>query len=409
MKNNSLAGALALFALAALPATAQQPAIGMAPVTLGNEPYFFDTAEQHRIRVDVVVRGLSRPFSVAFLPNGDALITERGTRLRLVRNAARSGVAAILEPDAITGTPVLSAVRGGGLHEVAVHPGFAGNGFVYLTYHKPGKPIPTADPAARPPTAIALARARFDGQRLVDLEEVFSGEERPGASGSRLLFGPGNQLFMTTGAPFTTEAAELGNVYGKVLRFNADGSVPADNPFTGRAGARPEVFSFGHRDQLGLAIHEPSGRLLSVEFGPNGGDEVNVVLPGRNYGWPTSSYGRTYEGPRVSAMPLVAGIEQPLLVWLPSIAPAGMAFYTGSALAAWRGNLFVGSGRRGGIPRTGSLERIVFNDQLEELRRESLLGELHQRIRDVRQGPDGLLYVLTDEDDGALLRISPAQ
>lgn len=408
MKNNWFAGALALIAFVSIPAAAQQPPIGIAAVTLGNEPYVFDTAEQHRIRVEVVVRGLSRPFSLAFLPNGDALITERGTRLRLVRNAARAGTAATLEPEAITGTPVLSAVRGGGLHEVAVHPQFASNGLVYLTYNKPGKPIPNAAPDARPPTAIALAQARLDGKRLVDLKEVFTGEERPGASGSRLLFGPGNQLFMTTGAPFTTEAADLGNVYGKVLRFNADGTVPADNPFTGRAGARPEIFSFGHRDQLGLALHEPSGALLAAEFGPNGGDEVNVVLPGRDYGWPASSYGRTYEGPRVSALPLVAGIEQPLLVWLPSIAPAGMAFYTGDALAAWKGNLFIGSGRRGGIPRTGSLERIVFNDQLEELRRESLLTELHQRIRDVRQGPDGLLYVLTDEEDGALLRIAPA-
>jgi glucose/arabinose dehydrogenase len=401
-----LARILISSALASSPALAQQPAIGIAPVALGDGPYRFDTAEQHGIRVDVVVRGLSHPFSLAFLPNGDALVTERGTRLRLVKNAA-STLPATLVPEPVAGTPTLAPVRGGGLHEVAVHPAFATNGLVYLTYNRAGTPLPNPAPDARPPTTIVLASARFDGQRLVDFKELMVGGERPGASGSRLAFTPDGFLLMSTGAPFTAEAADPGNVYGKVLRLRPDGSVPTDNPFVSRPGARPEVFSIGHRDQLGLTVL-PNGTILSMEYGPNGGDEVNVVLPGRDYGWPRSSYGRTYEGPRVSAMPLEAGVEQPLLVWLPSIAPTGMVLYTGDRLASWKGNLFVGSGRRGGIPRTGSLERIVFNSQFEELRRESLLSELHQRIRDVRQGPDGLLYVLTDEDDGALLRISPS-
>jgi glucose/arabinose dehydrogenase len=213
---------------------------------------------------------------------------------------------------------------------------------------------------------------------------------------------------MTTGAPFGEQAQQINTVYGKVLRLRDDGSVPDDNPFARRADARPEIFSYGHRDQLGLAVHAGTGAVLTAEHGPNGGDEINVILPGRNYGWPRFSFGRNYEGPRWSDTPVADGIEQALVVWLPSIAPTGLTFYTGDRFPAWKGNLFVGSARRGEVPRTGGLERVVFNDQLEELRRETLLAELHQRIRDVRQGPDGLLYVLTDEDDGALLRIEPA-
>jgi glucose/arabinose dehydrogenase len=165
----------------------------------------------------------------------------------------------------------------------------------------------------------------------------------------------------------------------------------------------------GHRDQLGLTIHPTNGAVLTAEHGPNGGDEVNVILPGRNYGWPKWSYGRTYEGPRWSETPLAPGIEQPLMLWIPSIAPTGLMFYTGDRFPSWKGNLFVGSARRGEVPRTGGLERVVVTDKMEELRRETLLAELHQRIRDVRQGPDGLIYVVTDEDDGALLRLEPAQ
>jgi glucose/arabinose dehydrogenase len=214
---------------------------------------------------------------------------------------------------------------------------------------------------------------------------------------------------MTTGAPFGEQAQDSNTVYGKVLRLLEDGKVPADNPFAGKAGVRPEIYSLGHRDQLGLTIHGPSGAVIAAEHGPNGGDEVNVILPGRNYGWPKFTFGRSYEGPRMGDSPVAAGIEPPLVIWIPSIAPTGLTFYTGDRLAAWKGNLFVGSARRGEVPRTGGLERVVVNDKLEELRRETLLSELHQRIRDVRQGPDGLLYVLTDEDDGALLRIEPAQ
>lgn len=383
-----------------------QPQIGIAPVVIGSEPYTFDTAEQHKIRVVVVARGLAHPFSLAFLPNGDALVTERGARLRLVRNATGRGEGPLLVAEPIGGLPETPAFRGSGVHEVVLHPAFATNGLVYFTYNKAGEPGP------KPPqryTAVTLARGRFDGRSLTNIQELFVGEWSLAGSGSRVVFGPAGFLYMTTGAPFGDQAQKLDSVYGKVLRLRDDGGVPSDNPFAKRAGARPEIFSYGHRDQLGLAIHAATGTVLTAEHGPNGGDEINVILPGRNYGWPTFTFGRDYQGPRLSATPFADGIEQPLVVWLPSIAPTGLTFYTGDRFPAWKGNLFVGSARRGEVPRTGGLERVVLNDKLEELRRETLLTELHQRIRDVRQGPDGLLYVLTDEDDGALLRIEPTE
>lgn len=397
-------GAISVLALAAS-AQQQQPPVGIAPVAVGAGPYVFDTAEQHKIRVVVVASGLNHPFSLAFLPNGDALVTERGLRLRMIRGA--TGANATLETEPVAGTPTQPAFRTGGLHEVALHPQFAANRFVYFTYNKAGEPVAGGQAGARQ-SAITLARGRLDGNALVDVKDLFVGDWQNGASGSRLAFGPGNVLYMTTGAPFGEQAQQTNTVYGKVLRLTDQGTVPADNPFVGRAGTRPEIYSMGHRDQLGLTVYR--GQVLSAEHGPNGGDEVNLIQPGKNYGWPKISFGRNYEGPRISESPVAAGIEQPLVLWIPSIAPTGMTFYEGDNLAipAWRNNLFVGSARRGEIPRTGGLERIVFNDKLEELRRESLLTELHQRIRDVRQGPDGKLYVVTDEDNGVLLRIEPS-
>ena len=381
-----------------------QPQIGIAPITLTAGPYVFDTAEQHKLRVVVVARGLVHPFSLTFLPNGDALITERGTRVRMVRDAIGAHGGAKLEADPVSGAPQIPQFRTGGLQEIAVHPKFATNGWVYLTYNKAGEA--GSNPQQRQ-SAVTLARAKFDGKALTGLQELFSGEFQNGASGSRLAFTADGFVYMTTGAPFSDAAQNLNSVYGKVLRLREDGKVPPDNPFVGKAGARPEVYSYGHRDQLGLTVHQATGTVLAAEHGPNGGDEINVIQPGRNYGWPKWSFGRTYEGPRISETPLGPGIEQPLVLWIPSIAPTGLTFYTGDRFAAWKGNLFVGSARRGEVPRTGGLERVVVNDKLEELRRETLLSDLHQRIRDVRQGPDGLIYVITDEDDGALLRLEP--
>jgi glucose/arabinose dehydrogenase len=404
-------GAIASAVVASFAAVGQQqPDLGIAAVVVKDTPYVFDTAEQHGIRFSVVVRGLPHPFSLAFLPNGDALIAERSAGLRLVRNAASGkGGAATLEPQPIGGMPERYEQRTSGLHDIALHPKFAENSLVYFSYNKLGEVIPDSNPPGRRQAAITVQRGRLEGGALKNVAEIFSGEFSTGSSGSRLAFGADGLLYVSTGAPFgMTAAQDPGSVYGKILRIRDDGTAPADNPFVKQAGARPEVFTLGHRDQLGLTVH-PNGAVLAAEHGPNGGDEVNLILPGRNYGWPKWTYGRNYDGTRMSQMPVTEGIEQPLVLWVPSIAPTGIAVYTGDKIPAWRGNLFVGSARIGEIPRTGGLERVVLNDKLEELRRERLLGDLHQRIRDVRQGPDGLLYVITDEDDGALLRIEPAR
>jgi aldose sugar dehydrogenase len=384
----------------------QPPNIGIAPVTLTESSYLFDTAEQHKIRVVVVAKGLKHPFSIAVLPSGDALVSERGGSMRLVRKVG--GTAPSLDPEPIAGLPPLEpAYRGGGLHDIVLSPQFAKNQLVYFTFNRPGK---AGDPNAKPPTRqeslVTLFRAKLNGHALSHVEQLFSGDSGS-TSGSRLAFGLDGSIYMSTGAPFGDQAQQLDSVYGKVIHLNGDGSVPKDNPYVGRSDARPEVFSYGHRDQLGLTVQPNTGVVLNAEHGPNGGDEVNVILPGHNYGWPKVSFGRSYEGPRISESPVAEGVDQPLIVWLPSIAPSGLTFYSGDRFPNWKGNLFVGSSRRGEVPRTGGLERVVLNDKLEELRRETLLTELHQRIRDVRQGPDGLLYVVTDEDDGAVLRIEP--
>ncbi|MGE0816336.1 MAG: PQQ-dependent sugar dehydrogenase [Vicinamibacterales bacterium] len=380
--------------------TAQQPApVGVAAVTLHDAPYVFDTAEQHQLRVVVAARGLVHPFAVALLPGGDALVTERGKSLRLVRGAA--GPSPRLEPAPIAGLPAPAAVRGGGWQDLVLHPSFAENHLVYLTYNK-------ADGSQPPKTAMAIGRGRFTGAAIEDFREIYAAEFKDGNSGSRLAFGADGTLYATTGAPNGAYAQELSSAYGKILRLRDDGTIPPDNPYVGRAGVRPEIVAYGFRDQLGLVRHPATGAILAADNGPNGGDEVNQVVPRRDYGWPEFSFGRMYDGPRVSEAPVGQGVEQPLLLWFPSIAPTGLAVYTGDRFPAWKGNLFVGSARRGEVPRTGGLERVVLNERLEEIRRETLLTDLHQRIRDVRQGPDGLLYLVTDEDDGALLRLEPA-
>jgi glucose/arabinose dehydrogenase len=197
---------------------------------------------------------------------------------------------------------------------------------------------------------------------------------------------------------------------GKVLRLRDDGTVPPDNPFVGKEGHRPEIYSMGHRSALGLTVHPATGEVWLSEMGPNGGDEINIIKPGGNYGWPTVSLGRTYPGPWQArdSGPTHAGFEQPVVYWMPAISVSGLTFYTGDKLPKWKGDLFVGGLRYGEVPGTGRLDRVLFNDRMEELRRESLLIDLHQRIRDVKQGPDGLLYVATDEPSGAILRIEPA-
>ena len=370
----------------------QRQPVGVPHAALGAGPFVLDTAEEHKIKVVVVARGIPHPWSVAFLPNGDMLVTERAGKLRIVRDG-------VLDPNPLPGLPKVHAVRNAGLFDIALHPKFAENKWIYFTYTKPGE---------NGQSAIALGRGRLEGAGLTDVRELFVGEWTTLIGGSRIAFARDGSIYMTTGATSTNAAQDPNSDYGKILRLKDDGSIPADNPFAAKAGHKPEVFSMGHRDQLGLAIHPETGAVFSNENGPNGGDELNLILPGRNYGWPLVSYGRGYDGAPMPHASASEKFEEPVVIWLPSIAPSGMTFYTGDRFPAWKGNVFIGGMRRGEIPQTGRLERVVFTKNMEELRRESLLTELGQRIRDVRQGPDGLLYVLTEEEDGALLRIEPA-
>ena len=241
------------------------------------------------------------------------------------------------------------------------------------------------------------------------MRDLFSAIQ--GGNASRIVFGKDGMVYMTVGIgdpPGAYRAQDPNDLAGKVLRLRDDGTVPPDNPFVGRAGYRPEIYTMGHRNALGLAVQPDTGAIWECENGPNGGDEINVLLPGKNYGWPIVSYGRFYLGPRVSEKPWQEGMEQPLVFWVPAIAISGMTFYTGDKFPNWKNNVFVGGMRQGEVPRSGHLERIDFNGKWEELHRESMLRELQQRIRDVREGPDGYLYLLTAENDGALMRMEPA-
>jgi glucose/arabinose dehydrogenase len=356
----------------------------------------FDTHEQHGIRVVVVAKGFAHPWSVAFLPDGNMLVTERGGHLRIVRHG-------VLDPRPISGLPQVHVTSLWGLMDVALHPRFAENKLLYLSYLKP---------LGNRRNTLAVARGKFDGASMTEVADIFVAATAAGGA-SRIAFGLDGTLYVTT----TTDdmRAQDPNEYsGKVLRLRDDGTVPPDNPFVGRAGYRPEIYSLGHRSQVGLAVHPETGAVWSTENGRQGGDEMNIILPGRNYGWPIISYGRNYDGARTSERPWQDGFEQPHVYWVPSIAITGIAFYTADRFPAWKGNVFVGGLQRGRVSRTGRVERIVFNRRGEEIRRESLLTELHKRVRDVRQGPDGLLYVLVEDDvDGdtggetALLRIEP--
>jgi aldose sugar dehydrogenase len=375
--------------------------VGFEPLPIPAEPIEYDTAEVMRIRVVPVARGLVNPWSLAFLPDpstslgagGVMLVTEKEGRLRIVRNGT-------LDPKPIPGVPTVRVQGRSGLLDVALHPQFAANRFVYFTYLKP---IGTERQAA-----LTVARGRFDGSAISELTDIFSCG--PGVSGpSRLTWGRDGKLYVTTPSGGNGSGSQDPNSYsGKVLRLNDDGTAPTDNPFIGRAGHKPEVYTLGHRNSLGLAVHPTSGEMWQSEMGPNGGDEINILKRGANYGWPLVSLGRTYSGPWQSPTFSKEGFESPVVYWMPSISLSGMTFYTGNKLPKWKGDVFVGGQRTGEIPGTGRLERILVNEKLEELRRESLLVPLRMRIRDVRQGPDELLYVVVDHENGGILRIEPS-
>lgn len=405
------AGLLMAVALAAPVAGAEPKEVGLDPVPVGSGPYHYNTAEQHGIRVDILARGLVRGYGFAFLPNGDALIVERGVRLRLLRNATSPDPVLVSTP--VAGAPDFSDSENIhpddvlGIQDIALDPDFARNHLVYYTYNRP---VGYDTDVKRLNVATVLARATFKDMRLSGARDMLVGEPAVGVGGSRILIGKNDEIFLSVGGLSIgdIEASQrTDNIYGKILRIRSDGVIPSDNPFMTVKGARPEIYSFGHRDPLGLAFEAASGSIIASEHGPQGGDEINRILAGRNYGWPQYSYGVAYGGSPLPTTPVGPGTEPPLMIWMPAIAPSGITFYTGDKFPGWKGSLFIASARRGEINGTGALVRVVFNDKLQEMRQESLLEDMHQRFKDVRQGPDGLLYALTDESDSVLLRISP--
>jgi glucose/arabinose dehydrogenase len=378
---------------------------------LGDGPWTFETYEQRNIRVSVVTKGITGGWGMTWLPDGSMLITEKAGKLRILRTAP--GGAAVLDPNPIAGIPaVYSRSTHAGLMDVQLHPKFAENRYVYISYHKPVGRAVDATGATQTIASNSILRGTWDGKTLTNIKDIFVSDDVD-TEVSRLAFGQDGLLYMSiggpgTGPPESLNRPQLTNDYaGKILRMRDDGSVPPDNPFVGRAGHKPYIFTMGHRNQLGLALNPYTGQIWSGEQGPNGGDEVNILKPGANYGWPFISDGRDYRGPYISASPAREGMERAHVLFVPSIAISSMSFYTGDRFPNWKRNLFIGGMREGEIARTGQVVRIVFNDNWEELRRESLLRDLQQRIRDVKQGPDGLLYVLTDEPDAAILKIEP--
>lgn len=344
-------------------------------------------SDQATFRVVELADGLEHPWGMTFLPDGALLITERPGRLRILRDGT-------LDPAPLEGVPEVYASGQGGLLDVALDPDFASNRLIYLSY------AAQSDAGA----GTRVARARLGEGRLEDLEVIFEGLMVGGGRhfGSRLGFDREGYLFVTLGERGQDERAqELGDLAGKVVRLHPDGSVPADNPFVGRAGAAPEIFSYGHRNPQGLAVHPETGRVWVVEHGPRGGDEVNVVQVGVNYGWPVITHGRAYSGLPMGEGSAKEGMAQPLHYWVPSISPSGMAFYQGDAFVQWQGDLFVGA-------LSGELLARLELDGEQVIEEERLLEGVLGRIRDVRVGPDGYLYLLTDYDDGLLVRLEPA-
>ena len=361
-------------------------AIGCPPV--GAQVFHSSAGD---VAVETVAKNLDHPWAIAFLPAGRMLVTERPGRMRIV---AKDGA---LSP-ALAGVPKVFASGQGGLLDVALDRGFAQNHTIYFCYAEP------VDGRGR--TALARARLVDEGTPRLDAVEVIFRQAGPLSSGNhfgcRIVQAPDDNLFLTAGEHFTTrdQAQNLANDLGKIIRIRPDGSVPPDNPFVGRPAAKPEIWSYGHRNPQGLAFHPVTGKLWEHEHGPRGGDEINIIEKGKNYGWPVIGYGIDYNGAKIHESTHKQGMEQPLKYWVPSIAPSGMAFYTGSLLPAWRGNLFVGA-------LAGQLLVRLEIEGDKVGKEERLLQGLRERIRDVRDGPDGALWLATDSSSGRILRITP--
>lgn len=341
------------------------------------------------VTAETVASGLVHPWGLAFLPDGRMLVTERPGRLRIV---SANGT---LSP-ALAGVPAVASSSQGGLLDVALDPAFATNALIYLSFAEPGE---------GGTMGTSVARGRLTEAGLEDVVVIYRQEPKLRGGehfGSRLVFGTDGTLFVTQGdrQDYREKAQDLTQGQGKIVRINPDGSAPADNPFVGRAGVLPVIWSYGHRNLQGAALHPETGQLWTVEHGPAGGDELNHPEPGKNYGWPVISYGREYTGGRIGEGAAKAGMEQPVYFWDPVIAASGLLFYTGDRYPGWKGNLFVGSLTPGALVRLELAGGLV-------AREERYLGELRERIRDVEQGPDGLLYLLTDNPNGRVLRVLP--
>jgi aldose sugar dehydrogenase len=358
-------------------------------------------SQHHRFRVATVAEGLVNPWGMTFLPGGDMLVTERPGRLRVVRDG-------VLLPEPVAGLPPIRAAGQGGLLDVIPHPEFASNRLLYISYSKPGADGETG--------TTAVIRGRFENDRLTQVEEIFEAEawsEGRGHYGSRLAFDRDGYLFITVGdrqAPPTGDleghpAQDLTNHFGTTLRLHDDGRVPADNPFVGRSGILPEIFSYGHRNAQGMVVHPETGEIWQTEHGPQGGDELNRILPGVNYGWPVIGFGENYrDGGPIHDSTHQEGMEQPVLHWTPSIATSGLAVYDGDLFPMWRGNLLAGG--MSGSHRV--LARVAFDERGAPVEENLLVGEF--RIRDVRVGPDGYVYLAVDDRDGnptPIVRLEP--
>jgi aldose sugar dehydrogenase len=391
--------AAVLLAAAGVSSHAQQAPSAVAATTDG-----IVAVQGGQVRVVTVATGLVHPWSIALLPGDRSmLVAERNGRVRLIEN------------EALVAEPVWSAEgvsAGNELKWLAVHPRFAANGLVYLSYPKSGERG----------TTLAVARGRFDGRTLDDVSEIFVADawETGGNMAGKILFGPDETLYVTVGDrdrlcctgtednSLRMKAQDLSNHVGKTLRIRDDGTVPPDNPFVGRAGAKPEIFTYGHRNGYGLAFHPETGELWQAEIGPMGGDEVNILLPGHNYGWPLVSMGRNYTGSLVSDRPFQRdGMDNARMFWVPSISPSSLLFYTGERFPQWRNNMLVGA------LNGQSVQRVAFGQPSQAERREPLLRSMNLRIRDVQQTRDGYLYVATERQfggaaaDGTIFRIEP--
>lgn len=397
---------LALHAQAPDPAQAKAKGKGRPPVvdTLGEGPWDLKT-ETGNVHVTVVTKGLDHPWGLAFIPGGDMLVTERGGRLRVIRKG-------VLDPAPLAGLPQIRAVSLGGLMDIALHPNFAQNRWIYFTYSKPG-----ADDPAHATTAVG--RARWDGgSTLTDVKDIFvpdawfGGKSAPkgccgegpadgNSHGSRIVFDRAGFLYVTSGDRNYGELAQDPSTdIGKILRIKDDGSIPSDNPFVGMAGYEPEIYTIGNRNPLGLTMHPVTGEIWESEFGPRGGDEVNRIQAGKNYGWIVVTKGEHYNGE--PSEKTHEGMVDPVLHWEPSINPGNLIFYGGDKFPAWKSNLIMGT-------MTRSVLRVTFDDKGNPTGQERMLTELKQRFRDTRQGPDGLIYLLTDETFGAVLKLEPGQ